>query len=121
MTWFCPACFIIVDERAIECASCGADLVALDRDEWDEKLRRALRHHLPDRRVLAARALGLRRTESAVDDLVAIAESDLDPYVAAAAVAALASIGGGRAMDVVARIAATGPAVPRAAARAALG
>jgi hypothetical protein len=120
VTWFCPACHAMVSRDADRCPSCGADLAALDAEGIEAKLIRALRHVLPDRRVLAARALGRRRAVAALAVLAGIAESDPDPYVAAAAVTALAEIGGDRAEALVERIAATGRAVPRAAARAAL-
>jgi len=41
------------------CAACGAD--TSEHPEYGDGLIRALRHPLPDRRLLAARILGLRR------------------------------------------------------------
>jgi len=59
---------------------------------YEGKLIAALRGPLPDRRVLAAQILGRIRSRKAVDALEAIARDPADPYLAAAAAHALASI-----------------------------
>lgn len=120
MTWFCLACFAELTGDFSRCPTCGADLDSIRDEEFERKLLRALDHRLPDRRVLAARSLSLRRCVAAVDRLISIVLHDDDPYVVAAAVSALAAIGDPEGMAVVLRMAEEGPAVARAAARRAL-
>lgn len=91
ITWFCPECFAEVDPKAERCPSCGASTEADDRT-YEQKLVRALNHHLSDRRLLAARILGERRSRAAVSRLAEAATDLADPYVAAEAARSLALI-----------------------------
>jgi hypothetical protein len=90
-TWFCPECFVEVDETASQCPSC---LAPTDVSAWsyEDKLVRALDHHLSDRRVLAARILGRIRSRAAVPRLAELAVDRADPYLAATAAMSLAVI-----------------------------
>jgi HEAT repeat protein len=81
----------------------------------------ALRHRLHDRRLVAAHILGARRVAAAVPALIAAAGDGDDPYLAAEAARALVAIGAPEGLAVARRLAADGPVVARAAARAALG
>ncbi len=117
--WYCPDCFAEVAPAAAQCPRCGADLSALGGD-FEQRLIKALRHPLPDRQLLAAQILGARRAHQAVPRLMEVIQESNDPYLAAEAVTALARIGDPAGLAVVDRIARDGPAVPRAAARAAL-
>jgi HEAT repeat protein len=116
--WYCPACFAEVGSQTAPCPRCG-DLgdTAID---FEESLIRALGHPLPDRRLLAAQVLGQRRARGAVPGLIAAVEQGDDPYLAAEAVVALARIGDPGGLAIVDQMAREGPAVARAAARAAL-
>ncbi len=89
-SWYCPDCFADVDERAVRCPVCGADL-ATDRP-YEQKLGSALRHRLADRRLLAAWILGERGERWAVPMLEDAAEHDPDPFVRAAARRAMARV-----------------------------
>jgi HEAT repeat protein len=120
MQWYCLECFAEVGNDDRRCAACGADLTAQDRDHFGRKLVRARGHRLSDRRILAARALGVRGDPEAVPALIRAAEDD-DPYVAAEAVRALASIGDRSGLQVVRRMAhGEGSVVVKAAASEAL-
>jgi HEAT repeat protein len=120
VTWFCLRCFKEVGAQEKRCPVCGADLVAMDAEELDTRLARALNHRLSSRRMIAALVLGNRRAVSAVPALAEIAQQDDDPFVSAQAVRALARIGTEDAIEVVRRVAADGSVVPRRAARNAL-
>lgn len=117
--WFCTACFKPVAETDARCPSCGARLDADDRS-YEQKLIAALRHKLPDRRLIAARALGMIRSRAALHDLQREAQDLADPYLAAESVKALARIGGDDAWVCIAGVAEHGPAPAKAAAREAL-
>lgn len=117
--WYCPDCFAEVEQQARRCPRCGTD-VAKPAGDFEEQLIRALGHPLPDRQLLAAQVLGQRQARRAVPRLIEIAEQHHDPYLVAEAIVALARIGDPAGLAVVDRIARRGPAVARAAARAAL-
>jgi MFS family permease len=120
--WFCLECFGEVEAGARRCPWCGADLNKSDAQDFDGKLIRALDHRLSDRRILAVRALGARRTGSAVPSLVRLAGHDQDPYVAAEAVRALTLIGHPEGLEVVRRMAGEDcSVVVKSAARESLG
>jgi len=117
--WYCPDCFAEVEQQTAHCPRCGADLADPARD-FEEQLIRALRHPLPDRRLLAAQVLGQRGARRAVPRLIQIIEEPDDPYLVAEAIVALARIGDPAGLAVVDRISRQGSAVARAAARTAL-
>lgn len=119
MQWYCPDCFAEVERHCLRCPRCGVDLTHRTRD-FEGDLIKALRHPLADRRLLAAQILGVRRSRRAVAALIDAAANN-DPYLAAEAVTALGLIGDPDGLEVVRRAAELGPAVPRAAARRALG
>jgi len=86
---------------------------------YEGKLIAALRGPLPDRRVLAAQILGQIRSRKAVETLAAIAGDRADPYLAAAAAHALASID--TELPCVSELARGGPALVRRAIRSVIG
>jgi HEAT repeat protein len=85
---------------------------------YEGKLIAALRGPLPDRRVLAARILGRLRSRAAIPTLEAIAREREDPYLAAEAARALASID--PELPAVRELARAGPALIRNAVRSAI-
>ena len=117
--WYCPECFARVEQQTERCRHCGADLSDATFD-FEEQLIRALRHPLPDRRLLAAQVLGQRRAHRAVPGLIGIIRESDDPYLVAEATMALARIGDPAGLAVVEEMARHGPAVARAAASTAL-
>jgi len=93
--WFlCPRCHSDFPEDLEICPCCGADIQAtwgamsrLDKLVW------ALGHRDAGTRLRAARLLGQLGDPRAVPYLAAVTRSGRDPYVARAAVEALAVIG----------------------------
>jgi hypothetical protein len=94
-------------------------VVARRPPSYEDKLIAALRGPLPDRRILAARILGRIRSRAAIETLEVIASDRADPFLAAEAARALASIDPG--LPIVAELARWGPALTRRALRIALG
>ena len=86
---------------------------------YEDKLVAALRGPLPDRRILAAQVLGRIRSRAAIATLEALARDQADPYLAAEAARALASIDPD--LPSVAELAREGPALARRALRNVLG
>lgn len=91
ITRFCPECFAEIDLQGERCSSCGAPTTK-DERTYEEKLVRALDHHLADRRLLAARILGALGSRAAVPRLAEAAGDATDPYLAAEAARSLALI-----------------------------
>jgi HEAT repeat protein len=91
---YCPACYAANawdDER---CDHCGTSLVSTD--SFDERLTWALDHPDTATAMLAADLLARRGTRSAIHRLIEATRSS-DPYRAAAAAGALASLDDDRA------------------------
>lgn len=86
---------------------------------YEEKLIAALQGPLPDRRVPAAQILGRIRSRKAVETLAAIAGDRADPYLAAEAARALASID--PELPCVSELVRGGPALVPRAIRSAIG
>lgn len=71
MQAFCPECFAEVAADAVRCPRCGADLEeSRQREDYEARLIRALRHPVAEVRAGAIEALRLRRAGSACDALV---------------------------------------------------
>lgn len=118
--FFCPACWSEVPEQAALCPACGADLEALDRAEFDEKLIRALDHPEPLTALRAAEILGWRRTARAVPALLARYRSGADPFLAAEIALALGRIGGAEARAALRELERDPSVITRRAARKAI-
>jgi hypothetical protein len=86
---------------------------------YEDKLIAALRGRLPDRRILAARILGRLRSRAAIPTLRSVALEPEDPYLAAEAARALASID--PELPIVAELARRGPLLARDAVRSVVG
>jgi len=114
ITWFCPECLAEVDPTAKRCQSCGASTEVDDRT-YEQKLVRALGHHLSDRRLLAARLLGALGSRAAVPRLAEAAMDATDPYFAAEAARSVALIDPDH--PVVEWLLESGPVLARAAVR----
>jgi hypothetical protein len=119
VAWFCSTCLAQVVAAIDCCPRCGADpaVPRTGRDDFERALVRALDHPLHDRRLVAARVLGLRRAVGAVPDLIRAVEAGTDPYLAAEAVLALARIGDPAGLAAIRRAAENAPVIARAAAR----
>lgn len=89
-TFYCDQCWALNDVQARRCVHCDADLTA-DRGDMVDRMIRALRHPLPDRRAFAAEWLGRAGDDRAVSALCRVADApeaqddlDLLPPVAEA-------------------------------------
>lgn len=94
MVVYCPSCWAELAPNAQVCPRCGADLTALDAEDYTDKLIAALRHPEPFTQRRAAYVLGLRRDPRAVPALVEAMKGSADVYVRGEAAAALGKIGG---------------------------
>jgi HEAT repeat protein len=113
MIFYCPACWSEIDERDMTCRDCGADIIALDRRSYEEKLIAALSHQEPTVPLRAAWLLGRLQVREAVPALVALARRAPDPYIQAAAVEALGQIGDPSVRPMLADLAEHGPVLVR--------
>lgn len=77
MTFFCPGCWKIIPADVKICPFCGSDLAAADARSFPERLICALRHPVPDTRLLAAEILGELRYRPAIEPLLARAREEL--------------------------------------------
>jgi HEAT repeat protein len=114
MTSYCLECFAECGPDDRICPSCGRELDPSERS-YERKLILALSHRLPDRRLMAARILGERRSRAAVPALERLALAGDDPYLQAEAARALRTIDPGN--EVAGRLAVSGPILTRAVQR----
>ena len=91
---YCPACYTANAWDVERCLQCGTSLASTD--SFDERLAWALNHPDTATAMLAADLLARRGTRSAIDRLIEATRSS-DPYRAAAAAGALASLDDDRA------------------------
>jgi len=98
--FYCPLCWTEFREDVAQCPRCGASLhESLDKDEYAVKLVRALGHPEPTTVVRAATILGSLRERRAVRPLLALLDSNRDPYSLESAVEALGEIGDPDALE----------------------
>jgi hypothetical protein len=117
LTFFCPACWREIAAKCTRCPWCDAELAALDREPFDAKLLRALRHPDVETVMRAVDLLARRRTAGADDALAALyRERPGDPYLAAAIARALERIGGDTARRAIAAMRRDRSAIARRAA-----
>ena len=121
ITFYCPACWSEVSEKARVCPACGADIGELSANrDYIEKLIAALAHPEPTTPIRAAAILGRLKAHQAVEPLVNVLRGPADPYLKTAAAEALGAIGAGEAREALTELATAGPAVARRAAANAL-
>ena len=118
--WFCPECWTQMAEQEDRCRACGSDLQAIDREDIERKLTRALYHPEPLTARRAAEILGMRRLPSAVPALVERLRTGPDPYLAADIATALGRIGSGEARTALVALCRHASVVVRHAAERAL-
>jgi len=95
---YCPACYSTNGWDDERCDQCGTSLASTDT--FDERLAWALDHPDTATAMLAADLLARRDARSAIDRLIEVTTSS-DPYRAAAAAGALASVDDDRARTAV--------------------
>jgi len=120
-THYCWNCYAEVEPARQVCAHCGHRPAAPDSVDYTDKLLWALHHPLPERRIIAARALGQRRQKRAAPALRSLLSDDEDPYLQAAALSALLAIDGAAGMrPLIEELSITAPAPVRRVAQRAL-
>ena len=122
LTCYCWHCYGENVAARGACRHCGRRIEAPEGTSYLDQLLWALDHPLGEIKLFAVQALGARRDLAAADRLRQVALEAGDPYVAAEAVRSLVSIEGvEKARDVLERVAETGAAPARRAAKDALG
>ena len=80
ITYFCPACWEIVEKDQGLCPYCGHSLDDISLADFDDKLIAALRHPVAERKIMAAQVLGNRQCERALPEFVKILAGDEKNY-----------------------------------------
>jgi len=104
LTQYCPNCWFETGPDDRVCPSCGFLMAAFDSLGYGGKLLLALKHPIPENRILAIQLLGEIKSGSAVPAFATIIEEEEDPYILRAIAYALARIGGDPARALVARL-----------------
>jgi HEAT repeat protein len=102
LTFFCPGCWRDFREDVARCPYCGLQIHKfLQTKDYVDKLILSLGHPEQGTAIRAAWILGRLRTPRAVEPLRRVLELTQDVYIARAAAAALGSIGGSEAREVL--------------------
>lgn len=80
LTYYCPDCWQIVDEKDEICPYCGYPLIEFSRQDYYQKLLDALHHIIPERRIIAAQILGNLKIQEAVPVFKEILASEIEDY-----------------------------------------
>ncbi len=80
ITYYCPKCWQIVDEKEKNCPRCGFRLDEFLNQEYERKLLDALHHPIPERRMIAAQILGNLNVHEAVPILKEILANETEDY-----------------------------------------
>jgi HEAT repeat protein len=121
VTFYCPQCWKILDQRDVICSHCGINIErTLGERDYASSLIAALSHSEPETPIRAALILGLLRNREAVIPLLEVVDGDADIYQKRAAIEALATIGDTRAEPTLRRLASEEPQSLRTMAREAL-
>lgn len=93
LTYFCPKCWMKVNQAEKVCPGCGYDLSSFHDIPFEEKLIRSLNHTVPERRIVAAQVLGNMHSVKALAEFNKIVESeDVNYYFLRAVLLATAKI-----------------------------
>lgn len=98
---FCPRCWAYLNPAALVCGECGCDLVEYQKLPYVEKLIVALKHPIPENRMVAIQVLGDLRSTAALPASRSILETEKDCYVLREVVASLRKIGTTESMDLL--------------------
>ena len=112
MKIYCPNCFYPNDESSKYCEKCGLE-IAWEEKSYKSKLIKALEHKRADIVMLSAKILskyGGNETEKALLDLL---KHSTDPYIQAAAVESLGTIGTCRSLKILENISVSDSVIPR--------
>jgi len=85
-TFFCPSCWGEISPHLEKCPLCGFILAQYDQLTFEEKLLGSLHHPVFERRVMAARILGLLKSHRALPLFKEILSADNTDYYFARAI-----------------------------------
>jgi len=97
ITYFCPACWSIVPEKADSCPECGEHLSRYSHLSIEQKYILALRHPVSENRILAVRFLGELKSHQALPEFERMLSEEKEYYVLREVVFALTRIRGPQA------------------------
>ena len=92
ITYFCPACWSVVPEKAATCPQCGTDLNVYDHLSIEQKYILALHHPVSENRIIAARFLGELGSRAALPEFERMLQEEKEYYVLREVVYALTRI-----------------------------
>jgi HEAT repeat protein len=104
LTSFCPNCWVETRPDDSECPRCGFRMAAFDALGYEGKLLLALKHPIPENRMLAIQLLGELNSQPAALVFATILDHEEDPYVLSEIVQALARIDGGKSLVILERL-----------------
>ena len=87
---YCPICWIETGPDDSVCPGCGFRMAAFDSLGYEGKLLLALKHPIPENRMLAIQLLGELKSRPAVPAFATNIEEEEDPYVLRAIACTLA-------------------------------
>jgi len=104
MRFFCPSCWEEFTGDLSVCPRCKADLSALDRESYVQKLIRAIHHPDPTVRRRAVYFLGEKGVREAIGPLVDLLGETKDYFLMEEAADALGKIGGKETIPVLTKL-----------------
>lgn len=102
LTYYCPECWQVIAGTEECCPYCGYALTQSETLSFEEKLIQALRHPIPERRLLAIQILGQLGSQAALPELEFLLDNERhDIYVLRETLVALSKIQGSRSQEVL--------------------
>lgn len=83
---YCPNCWANVDEKDTTCPNCRFELSEFSQYPYEKKLLLALKHPVPERRILAIRTLGELSNVECLNSFQQMLLNDAEDYYTLAAV-----------------------------------
>jgi len=80
VTYYCPHCWTILDEKDQVCPKCGYVIKDYQDLSYEDMLLNALHHPVPERRIIAAQVLGILKSQRALIEFLKILESEEEDY-----------------------------------------
>lgn len=80
LTYYCPHCWTVIIENKNICPNCGYDISQFVESDYEDKLLAALHHSVPERKIMAAQILGIRKSQRALPEFMKIITSKETDY-----------------------------------------
>jgi len=91
--YYCPNCWKEINDKILTCPHCGHVLSQQQSFTYVEKLIHALRHPIPEKRMMAAQLLGDLRCKEALSVFAEILKKESDYYFIKEIILAIDKIG----------------------------